>query len=512
MSNAFSLYRALVIYAICVPLALFLGYMVASPENLGNLTVVGAVLGLLTIPFILRWHQPLLVFSWNMIAVMFFLPGKPMIFLPMCVLSFMVSALQYTLNRKLKFLSVPSLTWPLLALAALVLITARLTGGIGLKISRDASFGGWRYLIMLVSILGYFAVAARRIPVERARFYMCLYLLSALSGLIGYLVSVATPSLYIIFNMFPPDSVAIESISTQVVGFEGIQRLGSLSGAGSTCFVVLLAMYGIRGVFDLRKPWRLLALLASAVITMSGGFRSALIMLMLVFAIQFWLEGLFRSRLLPALVLCVVLGAALVVPLADKLPLSIQRTLSFLPLQIDARAEMDAQGSTDWRLTMWQRLLPDVPKYLLLGKGYSVNPQEMEMLNSPSMRLGVDHFDAAIMAGDYHSGPFSVIMTFGIWGVLIFFWFLHAGIKVLYRNYLFGDPRLKKINTFLLAYFVAKSFFFFTVFGSLYSDMATFTGMLGLSVAMNGGVRSAAPAKAVKQTFKRLRLAAVAAR
>ena len=41
--------------------------------------------------------------------------------------------------------------------------------------------------------------------------------------------------------------------------------------------------------------------------------------------------------------------------------------------------------------------------------------------------------------------------------------------------------------TLLFAFFVVKMILFFVVFGSFYSDMITFTGILGFSVAINGG-------------------------
>jgi hypothetical protein len=53
---------------------------------------------------------------------------------------------------------------------------------------------------------------------------------------------------------------------------------------------------------------------------------------------------------------------------------------------------------------------------------------------------------------------------------------------------------LKRINTFLLAHFVAKVLFYFLIYGSFHSDLAVFTGLIGLSIAINGGVQVPAPA------------------
>src|SRR4051812_19869185 len=122
MSNAFSLFRALVIYGICLPLAVVIGYLLTDPMDFVNDGIVGVVLAFLTFPLFLRWHHPLLVLCWNMVAFVPFISGHPLISLPVCLISFSISALQYTLNKNLKFISVPSLTWPLLAMVAVVVL------------------------------------------------------------------------------------------------------------------------------------------------------------------------------------------------------------------------------------------------------------------------------------------------------------------------------------------------------------------------------------------------------
>src|SRR6267142_3834652 len=126
--------KTLVIYAICLPLAIFLGYLLASdnPLNYGTLGGLSLVLFFLALPLLLRWHHSLLIAVWNLGAVLFFLPGRPELWLAAAWLSLTISIVQYTLNRRLKFISVPSLTGPLIFLAVVVLVTMKLTGGFGL--------------------------------------------------------------------------------------------------------------------------------------------------------------------------------------------------------------------------------------------------------------------------------------------------------------------------------------------------------------------------------------------
>ncbi len=213
-----------------------------------------------------------------------------------------------------------------------------------------------------------------------------------------------------------------------------------------------------------------------------------LILFLIVFGILFYMEGLFQSRLLPGLVLIGILLSAITLPFVQRLPLSIQRTLCFLPINVDPIVRRNAEDSTDWRLDMWREVVPTIPRYLIRGKGYSMDPDDIYLLENTRKSGYTTAYAEAILAGDYHSGPLSVIIPFGLFGVAAFLWVLAASLKVLRLNYRFGDPSLQAINTFLLAYFISRIIFFFFVFGSLYSDLAIFAGLLGLSVSLNQGV------------------------
>jgi hypothetical protein len=135
---------------------------------------------------------------------------------------------------------------------------------------------------------------------------------------------------------------------------------------------------------------------------------------------------------------------------------------------------------------MWQVLIPQIRDYWYLGKGFSIDPQEM-YLAIIGGGSGDVQAQAEVVAGDYHSGPLSVIIPLGIWGVAGFLWLLGAGVNVLYRNYRYGDPALHNINAFLLAYFLMQSIVFFLIFGAFKNQLYLFTGILGMSVSLNGG-------------------------
>src|ERR1039457_7166469 len=101
MNNSAAILRALIIYAICVPLAVVVGYLavlMGSSPSYSNFGLIGGLALLLCAPILLRWHHPLLILSWNLPLTMFFLTGRPTVWLPMLALSLGISVLHRAMN------------------------------------------------------------------------------------------------------------------------------------------------------------------------------------------------------------------------------------------------------------------------------------------------------------------------------------------------------------------------------------------------------------------------------
>jgi O-antigen ligase/polysaccharide polymerase Wzy-like membrane protein len=486
MTNSPVLLRSVLIYAICLPLAIFLGYRMSDPLSLGSFGVVGAVILLLCFPLLLRFHHPLLVLCWNFTLIVFFLPGAPSIWLPLTACSLTISLIRRAIDHDFRFVSVPVLTRPLIVLTIVILVTAQATGGIKLRSMGGDVFGGKRYVLLLGAIAGYFALTAYHVPLKRARLYTWLFLFGGITALIGDLVYFRSSSLGWIFWMFPPTGYLINQSDS------GLLRFAGLNVACSVLFSWMMARYGIRGIFSMRRPWRLGFFVIFVCGSFLGGFRSTLVLFCLTFAIQFFLEGLHRTRLVLVFLLGAIFVGTLAIPFAQRFPYSVQRTLSLIPgVPVEASVRLEAEGSTEWRLNIWKAVLPQVPRYLLMGKGLAMTPQDFDYSFSTfsgTMKEFSEDQNWAALAGDYHSGPLSVIIPFGIWGVIAFVWFLSAGCLVMYRNFRYGDPSLKVINGFLFATFIAKIFIFLFIFGGFYGDIQGFAGYLGVSVCLNGGM------------------------
>jgi len=279
-----------------------------------------------------------------------------------------------------------------------------------------------------------------------------------------------------------------------------MSRAVGMPALGGAIFSVMLAHYGVRGVLDATKPWRLAVFCLSCFIAMLGGFRSTFVQLTMCFAVLFYLERLHRTRLLLPVIFVSLVGGGLMLLFAGRMPLSVQRSLAVVPfIQLDPLARLSAQASSDWRVQVWKNVLPEVPQYLLVGKGYSFSGAEQQ-------KVARDATESSEMVGNYHNGPLSVILPFGIFGSIAFLWLLAAGIRVLHQNYQFGAPALYHINTFLFGSFVVKVIFFFLVFGSLTADLPALLGLLGLGISLNGGVAKPVVVPRPKIVFNRFKL------
>jgi hypothetical protein len=149
---------------------------------------------------------------------------------------------------------------------------------------------------------------------------------------------------------------------------------------------------------------------------------------------------------------------------------------------------------------MWEALLPQIPKHLLLGEGYAITMEDFQMMGVGTAGTAGTAFQTVdpsqqglALARDFHNGPLSVVLPFGIWGVIAFLWFMSAGLPVMYRNFRHGNPALRTINTFMWVHYIYLCISFLIFGGSLAVDLMFFSGDLGLSIALNGGVCRPAP-------------------
>ena len=311
-NQAPAILKAVILYAISVPLAVVIGYLIANPFEKSTFIYAGMLGGLLAFPLLAKWHQPLLLFSWHTGMVIFFLDGSPDIWLAIVPISLGISVMERTLNSDRHFIRVPQITWPLIVLLAVVIFTAKMTGGLGLRSMGSNVYGGKKYIFLFVSIASYFALTARRIPKERVWLCVGLFFLAPAINAVGDFAYKAPHWMRYLFIFFPPAYQTPEEFQF------GITRLGGVGTAGLAIFLWVVARYGLRGIFLTRRPWRVFLLVIGVGLIFMGGFRGTLMIVLFVFILKFFMEGLQRTWLMPVMIMSGLVGMVVAIfPLAQ---------------------------------------------------------------------------------------------------------------------------------------------------------------------------------------------------
>ena len=91
MNNASLVLRSFLVYLVCLPLAVILGFQLANPDWRHSWGAAAVVMFILILPILLRFHHPLLIIAWNSSIVFMPLPGTPPFWLLMALISTTIS-------------------------------------------------------------------------------------------------------------------------------------------------------------------------------------------------------------------------------------------------------------------------------------------------------------------------------------------------------------------------------------------------------------------------------------
>jgi hypothetical protein len=264
-----------------------------------------------------------------------------------------ISFVTGTLDRKQSFLNVPSVGWPLIALAAVVLITAMATGGIGGRMLGSEHWGAKRYLGVISAIVAFFAITAKPIPRHLVLPVATVFILAGVTAVMSNLIYLAGTPFYFLYAVFPAELASLQATADT----SDLQRLTGVCWAAMTACFYMMMRWGIRGIFDVSKPWRALLFFSFFLLSLVGGFRSTIITILVVFTVQFLIERLYRGRFFVMFFVSFAIVGAFLMAFSEKLPLTVQRSISFLPVKIHPIAKNDAEGTLHWRFEMWLRTM-----------------------------------------------------------------------------------------------------------------------------------------------------------
>src|ERR1035441_3045914 len=183
MANAINIPKTHLIMGLSLPLAVLVGYFVAEPMELGSMAVEVFVLVVLSLPLMMKWYYTFLVLAWNAAIYPAFLPGRPALWAMLAFIGLLFAVLSRAVSANARFVFEPSVTKPLLALTAVVVATALMTGGFGVQMLSASRYGGKSYFYFMAAVAGYFFFPNRAISPHPAGLYVAMFLLSTLTYL-----------------------------------------------------------------------------------------------------------------------------------------------------------------------------------------------------------------------------------------------------------------------------------------------------------------------------------------
>jgi hypothetical protein len=248
--------------------------------------------------------------------------------------------------------------------------------------------------------------------------------LVAAGSLVGRILPASEALLGRLYSAFTAPELAPGVADT---GPSDLDRQTNLTGFGGYGMLWLISYFRSPTLFLPIYPLRFVGALICFAAILFSGFRT-----MLMYSIMYaFMASYFRRRYQDLLVLGLVVTFSVAILAVGNgrifdLPLSAQRTLSFLPGNWSAAAVYDAQGSTEWRVDMWHTVLTE-DKWIQnkwLGDGFGFTKLELAMMVSqvsggPGF-IGGAAQEGSMIVGVYHNGPLSTIRYVGVVGLLLF--------------------------------------------------------------------------------------------
>ena len=351
-----------------------------------------------------------------------------------------MSVLIYVIFRNIFGLNVgwklgPARLWvPLAGVATVVFYHWISSGDIGIKLLGGTGWGGRKYFKVFIAALSIPLLASfPGIRIQDLQKVPLLYFLGTFVDIVPDLLTTFIPaSAPLVWRVYSGVNLGEygDSLRGNFGGEKGITRFGALAKLGSALGLSSLCYFPARTWLQPNRLWVLPMLLFGGLLCAISGFRNTIFR----YSVSL-MAGLFAMMRFKALLLLPLLAAAgVAIALTQgsvfNYPVQIQRALSFLPGDWDAKAATEAKGSNEWRgkitTLFFQEFFQKAP---LIGKGYhysaNLAKQETDVYLAIAQRQqdARDEFADArrfIEMRQPHEGPVHILLVTGSVGAFFF--------------------------------------------------------------------------------------------
>ncbi len=379
----------------------------------------------------------------------------------------------------------PANMWVPLAIVCLIIAFHQFQGGLGLRTFGSEASGARRHLSFLIAAVFLVTMISVR-PKNWSLFRRLpgIYLIIVLAGAIPVLFCIYFPSVAMAMGIF-----GIFASVGELMNFYGedIQRVGLWGAIGLALQFWLVSRFPMNTWFNVRKVWLPGLSLVALVLCVFSGFRNQIFHYVIITMVAAMLS--LRWRALLILIPVVATLAFLVVGNGHwfDLPDSMQRSMSFLPGNWDARAKMSAESSStfrdDIRDIYMEKYARNSPWF---GNGYKFATKESGTDLDPAFGvMGSVVIEMFIRNKDFHIGWISLYDSVGAVGFVAFLWLWYYILLYLRRHAArIGWDHLEPVQVWAICFLLDGIIGYFSVFGGLDAFMVQMMFGAGLAVVV----------------------------
>lgn len=324
-------------------------------------------------------------------------------------------------RAKLKYDWLDWLLWINLAYLA----TAYIRNPVGTLSLGFEKIGGKPYVEVIIALFAYWVLNHITLSPKLA-FRMPILLIAgslfdSFARLVGALLPPVGAVLGNVYTSFRPGIADADTMSSAPRGEgEGVTRETGQQGGGMGIIKALCSYFPPLSLLNPLHYIRLILLALGLFVIMRSGFRSALLSTGLFFLLAtYFRNGAATTMRIPFLAAPVLLFMILFHGTAFELPLSVQRSLSFIPADWNPAVKMSADDSVEWRFQIWENVWKSGNKYIKnwwLGDGFGLTRRDLQ--EATMARIDETQENLSIV-GDFHSLPLSTIRVVGYVGLAL---------------------------------------------------------------------------------------------
>lgn len=345
-----------------------------------------------------------------------------------------------------------------------LLITLKLRG-FGLNVLGGGGAMGGRVPVeqLLCSILPLAFLCVRTSEKELALLYRVQLVLTCTYVISEWVIHWAPgQAIYLFYFLAPSSDMASFAISE----FRWFARYQSFKlAAPGLLFLLLVSVRSER--FRSLSAVYLIPLCAAIVgVSLLSGHREAVVLPMLVVGLYFWAVRFFNINSLLMLSLSALAGYVVLFFALDELPLSVQRSLSFVPgFQVHSIAAVNASETFTLRWELTKYGWNQAPHYAWLGRGFTVHssPTPLEMESILAKHVWSGHFYNGFIGLLVHTGIIGTLgaLTIYLGGILL-------ALRVIRQIRRMGGAQsvFDRVAIMVASYCIAKPVYFLVANGN----------------------------------------------